>query len=176
MDLNAIQHLPPMLLSTWISEKMMAATIQDALDIQIWMLAKEWGLVVQGLESAEEQQIIYAGIPLSFQIRQLKKMLLNLSATGKNLTRIEQAYLRDDLLVLFRLTHRHLGKTKKILLYDRNLVMAQRIFDQIHNRPESSFFAIGAAHLPGQKGVLRYLKHHGLSLVPTVADAEINRI
>jgi len=164
LDLDDTQHLPPMLLSTLIGEKMLSARMTEALDIQLWMLAKGQGLEVKGLESVEEQEKIYAGIPLTFQIRQLKKLILNLSGSCKSILRIEDAYFRDDLTTLYRLTHKQLGKTKKIILYDRNLIMAQRIRSILTDASSSIFFAIGAAHLPGQKGVLRLLKQYGYGL------------
>lgn len=166
LDLDAIQHLPPLLLTTLISEKMLSAGVREALDIQLWMLAKNQGLSVQGLESVEEQAKIYAGIPILFQIRQLKKLILNLSGSFKSLAKIESAYFRDDLASLYRLSHKHLGKTKKIILYDRNLIMAQRIKAKMDDPTSASFFSIGAAHLPGQKGVLRLLKAYGLQVIP----------
>ena len=170
LELDDIQHLPPMLLSTLIGEKMLSAPTREALDIQLWNLAKNHGLDVKGLESVEEQEKIYAGIPLTYQIRQLKKMILNLSGSCKSLLRIEDAYFRDDLTALYRLTHKHLGKTKKIILYDRNRIMAQRIGTLLHDTSSAIFFAIGAAHLPGQKGVLRLLKQSGYGLKPILLE------
>jgi uncharacterized protein YbaP (TraB family) len=166
LDLDAIQHLPPLLLTSLISEKMLSAGSGQALDIQLWMLAKNQGLSVQGLESVEEQAKIYEGIPILYQIRQIKKMVLNLTGAFKSLAKIERAYFRDDLAGLYRLSHRHLGKTKRIILYDRNLIMAQRIKVRMDDRASSCFFALGAAHLPGQKGVLRLLKALGLEVDP----------
>lgn len=170
LDLDPIQHLPPMFLTALISEKMMAANSGPALDVQLWNLAKSFGLNMNGLESVNEQSDIYAKIPLTYQIRQLKKFLLNLSGAAGFVTKIENAYARDNLSGLYRLTHKHLGKTKRVILYDRNYVMAQRIKTFIDTHMGTVFFALGAAHLPGHKGVLRWLKHIGLRLEPIRQD------
>lgn len=173
LNLDEIQHLPPMMLSTLVSEKMLSAQSQEALDVRLWNLARHSGLSVSGLESVEEQIKIYEDIPLAFQVRQLKKMVLHLSGYAQYLLKIENAYQKNDLGALYRMTHQHLGKIKKVILYNRNVIMARRIADQVHHGSSASFFALGAAHLPGQQGILRLLRKTGLVLQPVCNKSRI---
>ena len=118
-------------------------------------------LKVNGIDSAWEQYEINKKIQLTFQQKQLKKFLLNLSGSRRKLMILAEAYKKNDLNSLFRLSKNSLGDVRRILLYNRNKVMAQRI-SQILNNHEPNFVAIGAAHLPGIKGVVKYLKSEGI--------------
>jgi uncharacterized protein len=53
---------------------------------------------------------------------------------------------------------------RKLMIYDRNIIMANRMVGL--SEENSCFFAIGAAHLPGQKGVMALLKRQGYKIVP----------
>lgn len=56
------------------------------------------------------------------------------------------------------------SSTQKILLDNRNEKWVKAMPDMMQN--ESVFFAFGAAHLPGKKGVINLLKQAGYSLKP----------
>ena len=162
--LNRFSHLPPMMISALIGEKLMGATSGPALDIQLWNIAKSHDLILDGIESAHEQHAIYRRIPMEYQIGQLKGLLKNISKSTSMLSRLADAYHDQDLIKLYKLSKASLGPIRDILLYERNEVMANRIFYLLKNNQELSFVAIGAAHLPGVKGVLRKLKQLGVSL------------
>ena len=57
----------------------------------------------------------------------------------------------------------NLGSFRKILLFDRNEFMTDRIHN---NMATATFYAIGAAHLAGQKGILNLLKKRRYQLNP----------
>lgn len=54
-----------------------------------------------------------------------------------------------------------MGGMKEVLIYNRNQLMYERIDGR---REQSSFYALGAAHLAGKKGVLRLLKNAGYKI------------
>jgi uncharacterized protein YbaP (TraB family) len=47
---------------------------------------------------------------------------------------------------------------------DRNLVMVERVLLLMRERP--TFAAVGYAHLPGEKGILRLLEGRGFTVTP----------
>jgi len=73
-------------------------------------------------------------------------------------------YQQAELNKLYQKKKKHLGNLRKLLLYDRNLVMAQRL--EIQFLKEKTFVTIGAAHLSGEKGVLRLIKLQGFTIRP----------
>ncbi len=80
----------------------------------------------------------------------------------RNVISMNELYRKGELPRLHKKAKRSLGKMRKPLLYDRNIIMAERIAEIIVNR--SSFIAIGAGHLAGSKGVLRLLKQRGIKV------------
>jgi uncharacterized protein YbaP (TraB family) len=75
-------------------------------------------------------------------------------------------YLEGDIQKLYKATKKGSGKLRKILLFNRNKIMANRI-DQFA-KEETFFAAIGAGHLGGEKGVLRLLKLKGWKVKPVL--------
>lgn len=163
--LERMDSLPPLMIASIVSEAMMCNQNgkNNILDMELWQYAKNTGLTLDGIESAREQYEIYKKIPLSFQLKQLKKLLLNLSKSRKNLMTLGKAYEKNDLQAIFRLSKNSLGAIRRILLYDRNKVMVYKIV-QILKSHETNFVAIGAAHLPGSKGIIRCLKKEGIKV------------
>jgi uncharacterized protein len=164
IDLDHIQTMPPLIQQTYISESlMMNRSSQPPLDMIMWNYARQLNLILGGVESAEEQERIYRQIPLKFQKKQLKDAVLHITSTIRYLTKLTNAYNKEDLTRLYKLSKPSLGPVKSLLLTNRNKLMADRIFD-ILNREQTSFIALGAAHLPGLKGILRLLKLKGVRL------------
>jgi uncharacterized protein YbaP (TraB family) len=51
------------------------------------------------------------------------------------------------------------------LLYRRNAIMAERIIKRLRDHPNTSyFFAVGAAHLQGNRGLIAALEKAGFRL------------
>ncbi len=62
-------------------------------------------------------------------------------------------------------------KEKDILLINRNVKMARRMDSLAHIR--NSFFAVGAAHLPGDSGVITLLRARGFTVDPVFSSQKI---
>ncbi|MEP7322487.1 MAG: TraB/GumN family protein [Saprospiraceae bacterium] len=164
IDLDHIQSMPPLILQTYISENLMSGqSFQPPLDMLLWTYARQINKEVGGIESAEDQERIYRKIPLKFQNKQLKDALLHISRTTRHLHKLTTAYYRGDLTRLYKLSKPSLGPIKSLLLTDRNKKMADKIYEILH-MDQTSFIAVGAAHLPGLKGILRMLKKQGVRL------------
>ena len=77
-------------------------------------------------------------------------------------------YQQGDIQRLYKAAKKDAKGMRKVLLFDRNILMAER-FSEIA-REKTLFCAVGAGHLPGQKGMLRLLKKDGFTVeaVPPV--------
>ncbi|HMP32610.1 MAG TPA: TraB/GumN family protein [Saprospiraceae bacterium] len=63
---------------------------------------------------------------------------------------------------MYKKSKKNLGGIRKLMLYDRNYAMADKVITILqHDSENSHFFCFGAAHLEGGKGVLSYLKKEG---------------
>lgn len=79
-------------------------------------------------------------------------------------------YLSQDLMAIDRFSNgAYSAKAKDAVLIHRNLKMAFRMDSLAHVRP--MFFTVGAAHLPGDSGVISELQHRGFRVEPVVSSA-----
>jgi len=125
------------------------------------------GKPVHGLETAKEQLAIFNDMPVREQIALLKDTIKNhakLPGIFEEMTRI---YLARDLAGLVAFNEKHMKDgdaqvTKKLmkrLIVDRNIRMVNRMAKQL--KQGNSFIAVGALHLPGEKGILNLLQDEG---------------
>jgi len=88
----------------------------------------------------------------------------NISGFSKEHHKMTTLYEQQDIHQMYRSTKKSIGGARKILLYNRNAIMAERI--ERMAREQTIFSAVGAAHLAGKKGVIKLLKNAGLKVKP----------
>lgn len=164
VDLEAMGHLQPFLILSLVSEAMLQREMPLSLDQYLWELAREKGKERTGIESWDEQIAVAGEMSLEKQLQALRALGRNISKLRKEMRRMTQLYEEENIRMIYQLGKRTLGQMRKPLLYDRNRIMADRIFSLIEKEPW--MVAIGAGHLAGAKGVLRLLKQKGVKLTP----------
>lgn len=132
-------------------------TTKDIMDTHIEKLSKVNNVDVDYLESPAQQIDILHQIPLDVQLRQLYKISRSPSNFVRHSRRMMNLYNLGDEKRLFRSSKKHLGGLRHILLYERNLLMVEKMISSFVIGP--TFVTVGAAHLFGGKGILRALKH-----------------
>ena len=162
LDIGHFKNSMPMLITNFMAERMMAQDMAVSLDEMLWNYSEEKDKVMLGIESYQEQLEIMEKIPLELQIKSLLRSIKKIKQFRKGTLKMIDVYQQGDIYKLHKLAKRSVGSLRKILLYNRNRVMAERINYMI--REQSIFVAIGAGHLAGGKGVLRLLKKKGVKL------------
>ncbi len=170
------------------------ATLEDELrypgviplDMLLFQRAAMAGKETGGLETADEQLAIFDDISEEEQITLLRETLTQLATareSGENLTdalvasyqsgdldRLEADVAKSMALGESELTNRLMDR----LLIQRNVLMAERMATKIEASPDQSFFfAVGAAHLYGDTGVISLLEEAGATLT-RVSEASNN--
>lgn len=82
---------------------------------------------------------------------------------------LTQTYKSEDLKSIFKIANDPKvmdEKSKPVMLYNRNSNWVKDMPAMMKN--ESVFFAIGAAHLPGEKGVIQLLQKAGYKVQPII--------
>ena len=137
-----------------------------ALDLELMHKAQESGKAVQGLESVEEQAAALGGLPLNDQIALLNDAVCHYDAIQLEVAGLLRAYLDRDLGMLMALAERYqasgqdrYSRLMDSLLWKRNRLMVERMAPRLAEG--SSFIAIGALHLAGERGVLALLEGLG---------------
>ena len=164
LQLSLFQGFQPMLLANFISEKILSNDMPFSLDEHLFRFAKAQQKEIKGIETYEEQMAIFHKIPFDYQLKALLWMSKHVSRHRKQLLQMTAVYEKGDLRQIYQSTKKNAGGLRKMLLFNRNQIMAERIRPIMEE--QSLFAAIGAGHLGGQKGVLRLLKAYGFRLKP----------
>ncbi len=163
IDLDTIDRRYPLMLVNVMMEKILSARYPLPLDMYLWKLAAGRHLHCDGLETVGEQLTLLKTMDLDTQRKMLIEAVRNVKKLRKDSLKAIESYEAQDIHHLYRMTRKSLGKLRHTLLYDRNIVMAKRICMHLDY---ASFFAVGAAHLSGEKGILHLLKRQGIKLRP----------
>jgi hypothetical protein len=139
----------------------------QVLDDKLFTDAIRDGKKVCGLESVEEHTRVFDAFTIADQIYMLRETVDHIDDVDRNLKELLSTYLARDLSRMANLVIDAPGMQDariqqlffKHLLIDRNEKMVARMQPELGKG--SAFFAIGAMHLTGEKGVLRLLETRG---------------
>lgn len=160
---SVLDNLKPWAVFTLLSRPppVTGRVLDELLDAEAVRLGKP----VDGLETVEELLAVLDGIPLDDQITILADTICNRSELIGQLEDLTNLYLRQDLSGMLAVNvspHQDEALFERFMertVYERNRRMARRIRDRL---PEGGVFvAVGALHLPGEKGILRILETAG---------------
>lgn len=149
---------------------------KPALDVSLWGQARARKKELGGLETLDEQVAVFDSFSEKEHVVLLTKTLDQLEEAAQKgedpIRKLVNAYLLGDENNLLKLMNEYLDLDDPLdrRIYDklitrRNQRMAQRIIRILKNDPgKSHFFAIGAGHLGGERGVVALLEKNRLRL------------
>jgi uncharacterized protein len=140
----------------------------DIMDFALWNFAKKSNIKLDNLESVNFQKEVYLQLDNKIYTKHLKDIVCNYSNFRNNLQKTLKYYFAMDTQKMYLNAAKTLKSQKKLLIYERNNMMLERILHL--TKDESVFIAVGAAHLPGHKGILRLLKHKGYKVKPIILE------
>lgn len=149
-----------------LSEAELGSDSAVVLDAWFQAKAQEAGKQVVGLETVTEQIEAVESIPLKEQAGMLLEAVREDDRNGMN--QALEAYLARDLDALM-VEVRSSGMPEvadRVLLQDRNLRMTERLEKLM--RGHAVFVAVGAAHLPGEYGLIERLRRLGYTVLPVL--------
>lgn len=156
-----------MLISAPANEVKNRGTGKPALDVWLMERARERNKPVYGLETLAEQVGAFDAMSAEDQVVHLRSAIIPLAEKERMLAAMKDAYLRRDLDGLLRASRQEekagdramRERVERRLLDDRNSRMVERMLPRFDEG--GAFIAIGAAHLPGEAGVLALLESRG---------------
>lgn len=165
-----IEKMKPIFVSILLSDIDLKATangsVKDPIDLYFQKIARKKEMEVVGLETMEEQMAVFDKMPLKSQAEMLYD---ELSKQGQedamDLNKLIDIYAKEDLDSLYLLTQGSFDKSMNDeLLYKRNINMANRMVPYLKNK--RIFVGVGAAHLPGEGGLIDLLRKKGYTMRP----------
>ncbi|NND09217.1 MAG: TraB/GumN family protein [Saprospiraceae bacterium] len=171
IDIDAYQNRHPFLIISMLSEKLLRRDHMHSLDQHLWEMAGNMELDRIGLESYDAQIGIMESIEVRYQIKNLRDIARNPAKFRNKIATVVRYYEQQQVGKIYKESRRQLGKLHKLLLKDRNQLMADRISKSAAQ--EKLFAAFGAAHLGGKAGVIALLKRKGWKVRPVPIASSI---
>lgn len=167
---SEIKTFLPIISSTILVEQIIECDEKTGIEEAIMEVAKKHRKGIHGLETPDYQFRLLDSIPYAQQATELVSFVDSASEEGvaeQIMGRVYKAYLEQDLEMVRRMTMEmdsSIIKNADMLLYNRNRNWVIRLKKIM---PEGSMvIAVGAAHLPGEKGVINMLKKEGYEVTP----------
>lgn len=164
IDIEKYAHQHPLMIMSAISNSILAADHAVSLDEHLWNYAKENQLILQGLESMEEQINLLYSIAPGPLYKQIKSISSRPQSIRKFTDKALAYYVRGEIHHLYQLTKSAMHRLRKRIIYQRNAQMVQRMmsFDPSLNY----FITVGAGHLSGKNGIISLLRRQGYKVKP----------
>ncbi len=141
----------------------------EPMDLFLMGAAAERDMEIEGLETIEDQIKLFDEQSFEEQVKSLEKTLSEYTNYQKMLDEIIDIYANGDVEALhdninFYNTEEDEREFIEKILYKRNETMFEGITARLNEGEKTYFFAVGAGHLGGEKGLLRMLEKEGLEL------------
>lgn len=163
--LEYFKQIKPVFLYIIMSGTGMSVDNEHFLDEYLFLKAKQEEKTVIGIETLEEQINALDGLSIKEQLQLVLDAVDSFNKNKKLEQKLLKYYQKQELSEIAKLIEASSDeKVSKLLLTNRNYVMADRIANFIPK--ESTFVAIGAGHLPGKEGVIELLRKKGFTVTP----------
>ena len=146
----------------WLSDYFKKGEMSTFVDAYLYDLARRQGKWLGGIEDIQDQASLVDGKEIH--------ALLN-GAEPVSIETMINVYTSQDIDSINSIMNNYDSSYRDALLIRRNKKMARRMDSLSALRP--MFFAVGAAHLPGDSGVIKLLRARGFNVEPVFSDNKI---
>lgn len=170
LPFSMLETFKPILAASTLEQGSLPCENTAMMEQVIMEEAKEYDKKIKGLETMAYQAGVLDSIPYKLQAQQLVQYI-DSATTGdkdnKQLKEMFDAYRSQDLKQLETLmveTDAGMSSFIDIMLYHRNQNWVRKLKDILPNK--ALVIAVGAGHLPGEKGVINLLRKEGYKVTP----------
>ncbi|MGQ0740552.1 MAG: TraB/GumN family protein [Bacteroidota bacterium] len=171
LPFSVLETYKPLVASSLLMESTLVCDEQVAMEQLIMEEAKKHGKKIDGLETMAYQMAVFDSIPYKVQAKELYKGIAaggdNDSKADEEFKKMMQAYKEQDLTKLSEMIAKSddgMLQYEDLLLYNRNRNWVEKLKTLL--KEKSLVIAVGAGHLPGEKGVIELLRKEGYKLSP----------
>jgi len=172
LPFSVMERFKPFFTASMIAQQGSSCETPVSVESLIMEEAKSFDKKIRGLETVEYQLSIFDSIPYKDQAQQLVKMVDGDSGPGeeKEMKTLTDAYRNQELAKLDDLTKNDasIGNYADLLLYNRNANWVKKLQNLMADK--SLVIAVGAGHLPGDRGVINLLRKAGYKVEPVKND------
>jgi uncharacterized protein YbaP (TraB family) len=167
-DLSQLGILKPFTLLSMMMIKVVNCTEPASYETELMAIAKRNELEIKGLETLEEQFAIFDKVPEEEQIAWLLDYANNENELRRDIDKLVKVYKTGNITAMLELMadYPEYKKIEDELLYIRNKKWIASIEANAKETP--TFFAVGAAHLASNRGVIELLRKQGYKVSPVL--------
>ncbi|MEL6820253.1 MAG: TraB/GumN family protein [Calditrichota bacterium] len=166
IDLAQFNRINPYFISMMVSEKMLKEP-STSYEAMLLKKAFEHRMGVEGLETVADHVDLLSEYSMEDMIEELLTAPVNLNEQRLIMHEIIDLYLKEELQELYNRMKEEEDESDKyysLIVEGRNMKWIPKIIR--HMNTESTFIAVGAAHLPGELGLIQLLRKSGYSVTP----------
>lgn len=152
----------------WIEDMAKPDDMNSFMDVYLYHMARQLGKWVGGIEDLEDQMLLLNREEKEFTMEDL---LFDVGMAKNMLNQMVELYSNNQLQTIYELVVKTDDDKKALVLNRRNYKMSRRIDSLMHLR--TGVFAVGAAHLPGDSGLISLLRTQGYKVEPVFSDKKI---
>ena len=171
MPLMMLERMKPMFLTVFASGDMDPAGLQNgsmkSYEMEFMEIAKSSNKPMAGLETIEFQMSVFDSIPYQAQAEMLIETIKSGDSGSDQMKEMVEMYKSQNINAMISMITdegEQLSEYEDILLSKRNKAWISGMRTMMSEMP--TFFAVGAGHLAGEKGVINLLKKEGYTLTP----------
>ncbi len=167
LPFTMMERFKPYFVAAMLSESKMPCQTKNGMEEVIMKEVRRQQKKISGLETIEFQASIFDSIPYDQQAKELLKAIDSAGKEDEITAKMLQLYRTQDLAGIEKLTIMEeggLGTYLDLFLYGRNEKWIP-VMDAAMQQG-SVLFAVGAAHLPGKRGIIDLLRQAGYTLRP----------
>lgn len=147
----------------WLTGYFRKGEMPTFVDAYLYDLAYRQGKWVGGVEDLEDQTKMMDGADI--------RMMMASDETT-SVEKLIRTYAAQDIEGINERVNNYSAEYKNIVLTRRNIKMARRMDSLMDFRP--MFFAVGAAHLAGDSGVINLLRARGFNVDPVLSKTKVS--
>lgn len=166
ISITMMEKMKPFILMSTLYGKILSCSPQSY-EMKLVEMATQLKTEVVGLETPQEQMAIFDTIPYQDQMKMVLYMVDSIPQVRKEFKELVDLYKAGDIQEMYDLslkTSYGVESYSEVMLFDRNERWIARIGKMLKEKP--TLFAVGAAHLGGEKGVINLLRKAGYTVNP----------
>ncbi len=171
MPLMMLERMKPMFLTVFASGDMDPSGLQNgsmkSYEMEFMDIAKSSNMPMAGLETIEFQMSVFDSIPYQAQADMLIETIKAGDSGSDQMKEMVEMYKSQNINAMIAMITdegEQLSEYEDVLLSKRNTAWISGMKTMMSEMP--TFFAVGAGHLAGKKGVINLLKKEGYKLTP----------
>ncbi|WP_076606538.1 TraB/GumN family protein [Rufibacter radiotolerans] len=167
-NMQTFRYIKPAFLGQLLLYPKLLGYNPESYDLALLNLAKKERKDIQSLETPEEQVALFEKTSLETQTSQLLQNIKQFDRQRKLMKGMLTLYQQEDIYSLYDLIKAQSGSedSEDLLLNERNEKWMAPLLAMMQK--SSSFVAVGAAHLPGEQGLIQLLRNQGYKVEPVL--------